>query len=280
MHASHVEAEVVNPAVGLPNALVSAEVPPPMAISLVTVGRAPEGGLAKVFANLGEAELDAFLDKVLFTHEPGEGAKVDTALFDARQRVQAARAAGRPLESTPEALRGDWYIEINEKSVGPVTFEFVQQKWEDGVIGADSYCWRKGYADWVTLDRVPEAVAALAPTMIEDDEIMPADEPFQSQSLKFVTFAKLEPTLPVHAADDVATLIEEPITAVDDNILLPELAEAAMALSTPPAEPRVSRPGLMSAPVLYSTFAPRAEGSRFVKRFAQSVRSFARVVFN
>lgn len=81
------------------------------------------------------------------------GAAFDTML----QPAQEEPAAGED----PAAV--EWYVAIEGRQVGPVSFSDLQERWARGVIGPDSLCWRAGLPDWVAIAALPELLQKLPP---------------------------------------------------------------------------------------------------------------------
>ena len=66
---------------------------------------------------------------------------------------------GEPAEAAPEpgsALRGEWWVAIDDHPVGPVGLEVVQHHWDLGEIGPESLVWYSGLAEWSPISAVPE----------------------------------------------------------------------------------------------------------------------------
>ena len=209
----------------------------PTGIRRVTVGRVPEGGLEAAFAGLTDEEIEMFLDRALFTGDADVGASVDMPLFEARLQVRGASQGNTRLRRAPEALEGDWWVEINEESFGPLSFQGLQTKWEDGVIGPDSLCWREGFGDWVALSRVPEAVVALLPALSAEGEDVGKTRPWpQSRSIREVQLARTQTPVEVGAAD-IVNEARVPSVPLAPQILLPELTEPAQVAVFEPRAP-------------------------------------------
>src|SRR5215471_8455837 len=72
----------------------------------------------------------------------------------------------QPPADSPAQENGasnDWFVAIDEKQVGPLSFEQLKEFWNRGEIGPDSLCWRAGLSDWITLSEAPELATLLAP---------------------------------------------------------------------------------------------------------------------
>jgi predicted Zn finger-like uncharacterized protein len=83
------------------------------------------------------------------------------------QSSQAVPDADRqpPADSPPQenGASYDWFVAVDEKQVGPLSFEQLKDYWNRGEIGPDSLCWRAGLSDWITLSEAPELATLLAP---------------------------------------------------------------------------------------------------------------------
>ena len=83
------------------------------------------------------------------------------------QSSQAVPDADRqPPADSPAQENGasyDWFVAIDEKQVGPLSFEDLKDFWNRGEVGPDSLCWRAGLSDWITLSEAPELATLLAP---------------------------------------------------------------------------------------------------------------------
>jgi predicted Zn finger-like uncharacterized protein len=69
-----------------------------------------------------------------------------------------------------------WYVVVDDKQLGPVTAEEIEQRFSEGQISGSSFVWRDGFSDWRELADV-EAFSFL-PT----DEVGPQDETIISDS--------------------------------------------------------------------------------------------------
>ncbi|MBF5042499.1 adventurous gliding motility protein GltJ [Aggregicoccus sp. 17bor-14] len=139
-------------------------------------GTPPPGGLFG--GGVEDDEIGAVFDSVLNSgpHRmpapppPAEEDLDSTRVMDmdaARRLQEAAAAAENPAQH-------DWFVAIDEKQVGPLTLERVKDHWERGEVGADSLCWRAGFADWLPLSDVPELASVLAPRPARPVIVAPA----------------------------------------------------------------------------------------------------------
>ena len=84
---------------------------------------------------------------------------VDTAPMveevDAEQL--AAPPPRQPSSEEREVLeRALWfYLAEKDEQIGPMPFAELRRVWRDGRIGASTYVWREGMADWLPLREVP-----------------------------------------------------------------------------------------------------------------------------
>jgi predicted Zn finger-like uncharacterized protein len=65
----------------------------------------------------------------------------------------ARKAEGGERAAPPPA---EWFVAIDDRQVGPISFEEVKGHWEEGRLDPDSLCWRAGLADWTPIARVAE----------------------------------------------------------------------------------------------------------------------------
>jgi predicted Zn finger-like uncharacterized protein len=156
----------------------------------------PAAGQNQIFSGVEEDEIGAVFDQVLSTgsHKAADGEqggdeqqeppalgdeldeRMSTRVLDAdvvRKLAEEAAAAGTPLyddeghagqngAEAPE-VHNDWYVAVEEKQIGPLSFTQVKDRWEKGEIGPDSLCWRAGFSDWIPLSDVSELGKLLAP---------------------------------------------------------------------------------------------------------------------
>lgn len=56
----------------------------------------------------------------------------------------------------PENFAGDWFYVDNEKAQqGPVTFERLQELWQEKVIQHQTYVWRENMPNWQFIKDIP-----------------------------------------------------------------------------------------------------------------------------
>jgi predicted Zn finger-like uncharacterized protein len=111
------------------------------------------------------ADRDPFDALVRDSGPPGNGhAEVDdkkpTRVFDtdAMKRLQdeqdlASQAEVPPPEAEPVK---EWYVAVNDEQVGPLSIPEVKERWDGGVVDANSLCWKAGMADWIAIRFVRE----------------------------------------------------------------------------------------------------------------------------
>jgi len=145
-----------------------------------------------ILEGVADDEIGAVFDQVLSAGsaaapegESQQGLPLDP--YDDRTRevdaslVQKLLEQSGPVQSTAVAREGqqngaahDWFVAIDEKQVGPLTFDKVKDLWDRGEIGPDSLCWRAGLSDWVTLSDTPELATLLAPKPVKPVIVAPA----------------------------------------------------------------------------------------------------------
>lgn len=109
---------------------------------------------------MSDDELGALVEDVLksgkhATHDAASqaGARAPSAVFPEPPREDGSQAE--------DPATYDWFVAIDNKSVGPLGFEKVKKLWEDGEIDTDTPCWRNGLGDWQPLNRVESLAKAL-----------------------------------------------------------------------------------------------------------------------
>jgi hypothetical protein len=69
----------------------------------------------------------------------------------------------------------DWYYIGHYGELGPLTFEQIEELVQAGVIARETYVWRRGFADWMSADRVAELGDTFA--LIEPVAVPPPPPP-------------------------------------------------------------------------------------------------------
>ncbi|MDY7227968.1 GYF domain-containing protein [Hyalangium rubrum] len=118
---------------------------------------------------MSEAELDAVIsqlrtDKNLVV-PPAPVASTPWGAMTERL-VRGTTAPLGPTElaaAREEAARHAWFVALDEQVVGPLGFAALRTHWDEGELGPDSLCWRKGFEDWQPMCRVPGLSELLAP---------------------------------------------------------------------------------------------------------------------
>lgn len=62
-----------------------------------------------------------------------------------------------PIRTGPQAA--EWYVAVEDEQVGPLTVDEVQARWSSGDVGPSSLCWKKGMADWTSIENVEDLQA-------------------------------------------------------------------------------------------------------------------------
>ena len=73
----------------------------------------------------------------------------------------------------PASLEPKWYYAVNDDSVGPLSTQELEFSFQNGQVTAESYVWRDGLSDWMSLNSVAELDYLLSPVegqaMVDDD---------------------------------------------------------------------------------------------------------------
>jgi predicted Zn finger-like uncharacterized protein len=121
--------------------------------------RDPEASAKPEFSSNGQ-ELTRVAD-------PGLLQRLLQSSADAPSQAQTEQA---PLADGPKEQDGEsfeWFVAIDDKQVGPISFDKVKDCWDRGKIGPDSLCWRSGLADWIPLSDAPELASLLVPKPVK-----------------------------------------------------------------------------------------------------------------
>lgn len=141
--------------------------------------RFPVSSENKVIPPLSDAstsEIDTLVDEVLRSgkhHALPAGVSVPSS--DPEDRLHAKVIAGQ-MQRLAHQLSADgaasddgpddvdeWWFELDEKRIGPISLRKVRYLWEEGELTPDSLCWHEGFSSWVSLFQVSELAEALAP---------------------------------------------------------------------------------------------------------------------
>ena len=87
----------------------------------------------------------------------------------------------------------DWYYVGHYGQLGPLTLGQMIELAGDGVIGADTYVWRNGMADWAAAGAVPELREALG---VVQPELVPPGAPTNPPPAPVQAYAPLVPHQP------------------------------------------------------------------------------------
>lgn len=114
-----------------------------------------------------EEEIGAAFDSMFGEGAPSSaGAASDAAGAPASAVVDSSSpdlgSASSPSEGPDADPAGfEWYVAIDGKQVGPVSFADLKERWARSIIGPDSLCWRMHFPDWLPIADVPSLVEAL-----------------------------------------------------------------------------------------------------------------------
>ena len=87
----------------------------------------------------------------------------------------------------------DWYYVGHYGQLGPLTLAQMNELAGDGVIGADTYVWRNGMADWAAagaVEELREALGAVQP------ELVPPGVPASPPPVPVQSYAPISPQHP------------------------------------------------------------------------------------
>jgi hypothetical protein len=86
------------------------------------------------------------------------------AIAEQMQRLAKHLGEGKPT-SEPRDEIDEWWFEVANRRIGPISLHKIRLLWEDGELTPDSLCWHQGFPRWVSLFKVSELADALTPKL-------------------------------------------------------------------------------------------------------------------
>lgn len=155
-------------------------------------------------SGVSDSEIHSLVDEVLRSGKHLTlPARSEDAGKDSPQRLHAGaiarqmqRLAHQITSRAPETTAGEgpdeldeWWFEIEDKRIGPISLRKVRYLWEEGELTPDSLCWHEGFTSWVSLFQVSELAEALAPRPAVTNEVLQtASRPTLSDSDQHARF--------------------------------------------------------------------------------------------
>ncbi len=91
---------------------------------------------------------------------------------------------------TDVSAPADWYYVGHYGQLGPLTLGQMNELAGDGVVGADTYVWRNGMADWAAAGAVEELREALG---VAQPELVPPSAPASPPPAPLQSYAPIVP---------------------------------------------------------------------------------------
>jgi predicted Zn finger-like uncharacterized protein len=153
----------------------------------------------------------------------GEGGVPDPETTRIVSTAEISRLARKAEGGEPSEPPAEWFVAIDDRQVGPISFGEVKRHWEEGRLDPDSLCWRAGLSDWTPIARVaelfdllpakaspaakaPVAAVAAAPAAAES----PADSPWDLPPPEPTSELEWKPA----AASALSALVEREVAAM------------------------------------------------------------------
>jgi predicted Zn finger-like uncharacterized protein len=70
---------------------------------------------------------------------------------------------GSEVSADASSDRAEWFAAIDQKEVGPLTLDQLQERFRSGLVSLRTYVWKDGFASWKRVRDIP-GLAALVPT--------------------------------------------------------------------------------------------------------------------
>jgi len=112
----------------------------------------------------------------------------------------AAAAEDKAAQLESPTASPEWYLAVDDRQLGPLTFDEVRERLERGEIDADTMAWKAGFSDWKSIEDIEElrsllktekplavtarSAAPLAPAEAEEGEFSPGRFPEEESAEK------------------------------------------------------------------------------------------------
>lgn len=90
------------------------------------------------------------------------------AMYDSYRKIMEQNSTAAQANVAPPVK--DWYVIVNGTQAGPFTLGEMASMLDSGSVAAGTYVWKRGMADWLPAENVPEFISILG-TSPNDQEL-------------------------------------------------------------------------------------------------------------